>query len=329
MISQAPGKIILFGEYAVLDGYDALVIAVDRYVQTRSRPGQTLQVDAGRFGRYPTSSQGAELPFIDDVIMQLGLEKGLFELTSTGFECDQGKLGLGSSAASTVSFVGAVLASLDRAVTPENVYKIAQTSHRRVQGLGSGTDVAASSIGGSLWYNWDGRPGGRFSHDQRVETDFGIAHLTSITSPIESVLTVWTGQPASTRRLVEAVHTHRESKVYSHCMAQLGDSAVTGYAGWTQGQRSQLMGAMEMANDAALTLSQLTCVPLWTDTHQKLSDYVGDRGRVKMTGAGGGDLTWVLGSTLDIEHALEAEFTEMGYLCFRMKVDTDGLSLRE
>ncbi|MEE2756561.1 MAG: hypothetical protein VYA30_07855 [Myxococcota bacterium] len=327
MNSQAPGKVILFGEYAVLDGYDALVVAVDRHVQTRSRPQKTLQVDAGRFGCHPPKPHGLELPFIKDVVQELGVKNGRFDLSSTGFECSEGKLGLGSSAASTVSFVGAALTSMGRAMTPETVYKIAQTSHRRVQGLGSGIDVAASTLGGSLWYNWDGVSSDRFTHEKRIETEFGVAHVTSVTTPITSILTVWTGQPANTKTLVKAVHKHRASKEDANCMAQLGESAKAGRLAWTAGQRSMLISAAQSANEATSALGHLTQVGLWTESHQKLSDYVGRRGCVKTTGAGGGDLAWVIGSTQANEQDLEAELSESGYLCFRLKIDNNGLSL--
>ncbi len=329
MKTRAPGKIILFGEYAVLDGYDALVIAVDRHVHTDVSKASSLAVDAGRFGRFPTTSNAPELPLIEDVVAQMGLAQGHFTLTSSGFECSEGKLGLGSSAASTVAFVGAALAHLGRKVRPKVAFKIAQNSHHRVQGLGSGTDIAASSFGGALLYNWNGQESGHIRHKLAISSNYGTAHLTPVTSPIKSILTVWTGQPANTRDLVIDVQKKKQTTNYKACISKLGESAARGHVGWTRGNRSKIIESIDIANEAALALGELTRVPLWTSAHHHLAKSVGARGRVKMTGAGGGDLAWVIGSTKTIEDELEAELIADGYLCFRMSIETSGLTLLE
>ena len=42
---HAPGKLMVAGEYAVLDGAPAVVLAVDRGVQCRISPGEDLQIE--------------------------------------------------------------------------------------------------------------------------------------------------------------------------------------------------------------------------------------------------------------------------------------------
>jgi phosphomevalonate kinase len=115
----APGKLVLTGAYAVLEGAPAIVAAVDRYavVDTQS-PGKVdvraLHDEAGQ------------------------------------------KLGLGSSASSIVASFGArALARGDdprHAAVRSEIFRAARDAHQRQQGGGSGVDIAASVHGGVLRY---------------------------------------------------------------------------------------------------------------------------------------------------------------------------------
>ncbi len=115
----APGKLVLTGAYAVLEGAPAIVAAVDRYavvdVQSPAKVDvRALQDEAGQ------------------------------------------KLGLGSSAASIVASFGArALARGDdprHAAVRSEIFRSARDAHQRQQGGGSGVDVAASVHGGVLRY---------------------------------------------------------------------------------------------------------------------------------------------------------------------------------
>ncbi len=115
----APGKLVLTGAYAVLDGAPAIVVAVDRYAAAEIR--SPAQVDVGA----------------------LHDEAGR-------------KLGLGSSAASAVATIAA--RAMARGEDPRyaaaraEIFRLARAAHAREQRGGSGVDVAASVHGGALRY---------------------------------------------------------------------------------------------------------------------------------------------------------------------------------
>lgn len=119
----APGKLVLTGAYAVLEGAPAIVAAVDRYAVT----------------------DGSEPDNVDVHALQDGEGR---------------KLGLGSSAASMVVSRAARAAArgedLRQADVRARIFEDVRAEHARSQGGGSGVDVAASVHGGVLHYRLDG-----------------------------------------------------------------------------------------------------------------------------------------------------------------------------
>jgi phosphomevalonate kinase len=133
----APGKVVVLGEYAVLDGAPALVAAVDHGVRCDVTPGPTLTIVT---------------PDADDRFVRPALVAAQAAPSTYTFRAqpprEGAKLGLGTSAAATVVAVLAGRASRGEAVDPASLRALAARVHREVQGSGSGLDVAASCFGG-------------------------------------------------------------------------------------------------------------------------------------------------------------------------------------
>lgn len=133
----APGKLVLAGEYAVLDGAPAVVLAVDRGVRCDAHPSSTLTWDTPGDDRFVRAAlhdaPPARYAFTDD--HPAG--------TAT-------KAGFGGSAAATVAAVAAAWTVAGRTLDLTELHARAFAVHRGVQGSGSGVDVAASVWGGCL-----------------------------------------------------------------------------------------------------------------------------------------------------------------------------------
>ena len=164
----APGKLVLMGEYAVLDGAPALVLAVHRGVGCRVKPG-------GRSLRLTTP--GDDL-FVRAALTAVNAPGGQYHFYDLEPLDLPGKPGFGGSAAATVA---AVLAGGGRG--PE-----AFAVHREVQGGGSGVDVAASLHGGLIRYQ-----DGRAQHQPVVQPVVVFSGQSARTGPRVAVYRAWGG----------------------------------------------------------------------------------------------------------------------------------------
>jgi len=205
VVASAPGKIVLSGEYAVLDGAPAIAMAVDRRArvsladvdggisQVRA-PGYTNEI--GRFaslgGDFRWLDGQAKFGLVDSVwratdAVQSGAQ--LIDLDTSDFIDPERhrKIGIGSSAALTVALCAAVKASID----PGTIMAVAQRAHLDLQGgAGSGVDIACSVSGGLIDYRMEG------------------ASVTALDWP-EGLLyrVIWTGVAASTRDKLSKLNT--------------------------------------------------------------------------------------------------------------------------
>lgn len=128
---QVPGKLVLIGEYAVLDGVAAWVAAVDRGVCCEVREGVGIEVpEDDRFVRVALGWDG---------VGRWGVApQALYHFSDWNPPGLPEKAGFGGSAAAVVA------ARRAAGLPPEDAFAI----HRHVQGSGSGIDVFASLRGG-------------------------------------------------------------------------------------------------------------------------------------------------------------------------------------
>ncbi|MEE2788847.1 MAG: hypothetical protein VX589_16035 [Myxococcota bacterium] len=332
----APGKVMLFGEYAVLDGSEALVVAVDRHVVCSVRPSEQLSILGLGVSGYTTPTP-VKSPFLEAVIESLGVTPAEFVVDSRAFHAAHGpstpqKLGLGSSAAVTVAFTLALARAtgIRDLATPEQLYSFAQTIHHRVQGLGSGADIAGICFGGAIAYRWISNEAdcARVPKDaEALPSEFGQGICTRLPSPVTSVSMVWSGQSANTRQLVRSVRSARRAdpEGYAACMARIEHASQRGIQGWLAADREQLMVAATDAKQALTALGRLASVDLVTDRHHQLQDIASQFGTVvKPTGAGGGDLAWLVGPTVDAEAAALDAFRREHIPVWTFNIDRNG-----
>jgi phosphomevalonate kinase len=324
--ASAPGKLVLLGEYAVLDGAPALVRACAPRCHAQiaeSRTGRcrlvtTMQVtEVGEFR--PGEPTGSALA--DAVLAEAGAAPPWpawqASIDSSGFYRGATKLGLGSSAAATVAFAGACRAAAGLAGPPELPSLI--RCHRRFQGgSGSGIDVAAALAGGTVRFSL-GASGEVRSDSVRLPEGVGFA-------------CVFAGGSASTPGLVGKYRQWTASgSVRTAALRQrMIDVANGGCVATHERDGAALVAAIDDYGRCLAQLGHEIGADLVTEPHARIGRLAGKFGLAyKVSGAGGGDVGIACGLDGTALRAFATQATNDGWQVIPLSSDEPGLRIEE
>jgi phosphomevalonate kinase len=313
VIATAPGKLILTGEYAVLDGAPALVIAVNR----RAR--------AHRHAKPPTGSSPFLVAVAEELAARFGDDhaaaRAALEISvdSSAFYDGMTKLGLGSSAAVTVAATACSLAETGEALDKAAVLAIALAAHARAQAprgsRGSGADVAAAVHGGLIVFT-----------SGRVEPKEWPRSVT--------LLPFFTGHSADTLHLVSRVAAARSASPIEvdAALAAIADASRAAHlalAAPLDLAARALIAALSLAGHATDRLAIATgldLVPECVSAARSAMARLG--GTAKTTGAGGGDVAIAaIPTTADAIEATRS-LIEVGCKPLDISLDETGVDTR-
>ena len=311
IVSRAPGKLFIAGEYAVVEpGEPAVLVAVDRHLTVRlTEAGGPGRVRSGRSmlawrhagdgvavvtGRndYVTAAIGA----VESLRAARGLPARYFDLdlTSDLTDTDGRKLGLGSSSAVVV----AIMAALDRfhglALTPLQRFRLALLATIEVSPNASGGDLAVATFGGWIHYTSPDRDAlvarrAEVGLAETLDSDaWDGCGVTPLPSPESLQLLVgWTGEPASTPRLVERVRRPRDVASYGGFISDSRVCVNDLVAGLGKGD---VADSIRRARALLQGLARDTGIEIETAALARLCDIAERHGAAaKPSGAGGGD----------------------------------------
>jgi phosphomevalonate kinase len=305
---RAPGKVMLSGEYAVLDGAVAAVMAVDRYAIGRATTGEDASLEGW---------ETVELRDALAVAREQGVLRGdVFARVSPGTLFDGAqKLGLGSSAAMCVAGLGAALAreGVDLDGAREVLARVALEGHRRAQGGGSGVDVYASAYGGVFATMIEG---GRARDPEPLAWPEGADWRV-----------LWTGDPVSTKDFVARVRglRARDPSAYEDGMGRVRAASEAFVSAMRVGDARALVRATDAHGRAMDALGQGAGVAIVTEPMRILRDAgVAGGWAVKPSGAGGGDIVLVVGERERGFAGLDAACEGLGLRVLAMGVSPIG-----
>ncbi|MCA1778557.1 MAG: hypothetical protein LC637_04015 [Xanthomonadaceae bacterium] len=343
----APGKMMLIGEYAVLHGSPALVMAVNRRARVRIEPSST---GSGWLQARPLDIQRRVMAWQDDAWMPLGNGSGMLGLTGrfiaglldalgleraimdrAGLTIDSTelfdtaangqtlKLGLGSSAAVSAALA---LALGQWCAARGNTHTVGDSPGRfetsrltqwlpvyrhALRSNASGADLAAALHGGVIEYRID----------QTASDSAPVVRAMNL--PVDlHWRAIWTGRPAQTTDFVAAFEAYclgnpaAAGPVLAR-MDRIARAAIGSLDPAQADTAESLINAMAEYAVEVQSLGTAMGLEIVTESHRRLSRRAADWGLVyKSCGAGGGDLGMLLGTDPDRIEAFARSLSDDG-----------------
>lgn len=318
---KVPGKLMVAGEYAVLEKHHTLVsMAVDRFVFATITDDGEHRLDLENLGLHDVRWEFVDgdvvldhaderLRFVQramEVALTYAQEQGLalpcFSLTvKSALDDESGiKYGLGSSAAVTTAVVAAILQLIFRKkLSKYLLFRLAFIAHVRTQGNGSGADIAASVYGGMIEFT-SPQADWLLKEDKRarsltdlVEQEWPYASIAPVQLPDGVHICVgWTGSPASTFRLVDKLLELKETNrsLFDTFLRRSEEAVQIFLQGMKERNVAEIYRGVEANRMALAQVGVDADVPVETPLLEQLSaDACSVGGVGKLSGAGGGD----------------------------------------
>lgn len=308
---RAPGKLMVAGEYAVLHGGDAVVMAVDRHA---------VIADAAEPHPAPPREVAAALAIalrekdIDAINLRWSLD-----VARLG-DARGRKLGLGSSAAACVAAVGWSLAragaDLGDVSVRARVADLARRGHREAQGGGSGVDVLASARGGVISV---GFPEG-------LAGEATVRACGAFEGQCWAVL--WSGSSARTSEMIARTELFRtrDPAGFAARMRDLATAAEAMREALEARDPVALTAATRRHGEAMRALGADAEAPIVTPALAELAAELGAmRAAVKPSGAGGGDVSLLVAEHDDALREALARAEARGFERVSLAVDREGV----
>lgn len=313
---SAPGKLMLFGEHAVIYNRPCIVTAVDQRMRVSAELTETkfLRIEAPDVGvqayTEPIGSDAnTELPkgarftgtAVRNFCSDYGIGSGVTIRTKSEFSSE---FGFGSSSAVTTAVLKALSELLGVEISNKELFELSYRTVLDVQGLGSGFDLAAAIWGGTIYFKSGGSE---------------IAPLDVKDLP----LTVgYTGIKADTPTLVRRVedfyrrHENLANRIFD-TISEIVEQARDSLANLDIGDLGDLMNMNQGLLDS-LGVNSLELSKLIYGARQ--AGAVG----AKLSGAGGGDCMIAL-SLDEHKELVERSIAGLGGKVLKIKTSAPGV----
>ncbi|WP_055666932.1 phosphomevalonate kinase [Desnuesiella massiliensis] len=320
---KTPGKLMIAGEYAVLEPKQkAVVIGINRYVTVHIKPCKQNKPSLSqrgseditweiRDGKVQFSVDDSSLGFIKNsisVVKQFLQEKSVIlhpfqlEIRSDLDDPLTGKkYGLGSSAAVVVAVISAML-QLSREVKEppalEEIFKLSAIAHLKTQENGSGADVAAAVYGGWIEYSaFDGKwllnqleQGMKLrSVIEKPWPNLSIRPLTP--PPLLQLAVGWTKKTAATAPMIRSFQhfRHQNIEAYKEFLSESSIAVEALIQSFEARDYTESINSVAQNRKALLKLGEEAGITIETDKLKTLCSIAETFGSGKSSGAGGGD----------------------------------------
>lgn len=349
---QAPGKLYIAGEYAVLEqDCPAILVAVNQFIRvsiikSKSKTGLIHSKQYSQSSIHwvrngakmvidnrdnPFEYILAAISYTERFCLEQKVKMKVYDLyVNSDLDSSDGKkYGLGSSAAVTVATVKAILRFYNVAFSNELVYKLSAISHYSVQGNGSAGDIAASVYGGWIAYQtfdkqWLANELAHKTLSEVVNEAWPGLKIQLLTPPAGLKLMIgWSQKPASTSRLVDETNANKAALngQYQEFLRLSRKCVLKMIAGFEQ-QDIQLIKKQIRVNRKLLQhFAQINQIAIEIPRLSQLIDIAESfGGAAKTSGAGNGDCGIVIADANTDTAYLEDKWRQNGIMPLDFRV---------
>jgi len=306
--ASAPGTLMLLGEHAVLHNYHALCAAINQRITVTliPTPGINkifLKSDLGIF----------EFSYLDFIKPQEPFSYVIAAIQEYKFSCGfelyiqsdfSSTIGFGSSSAVTIATIAALELLSFKTLNLRRVFFTALKVLRKIQGQGSGTDLAAATYGGIIFY----RP-----------YPLIIEKLTQ-TFPISAI---YSGQKTPTREVIHYIEKRRvlDPEHYEDYFKKINQISIQAKTAITH-QDLAILGALFNAHEIIMEEMQLS-TPAINKIIQATREFniLG----AKISGSGLGDCVITLGELPENTFPQDASQKDLGIRQIPVKISPRGV----
>jgi len=364
---SAPGKQMIAGEWAVLELSNPCIVAsINKRVFVEIDDNDEISVSVKDFDikditadfdgkniiwNNATEEQKAKLIFakgaIETALQYIGDYKP-FRINSWGEESQievngvMKKIGFGSSAASVVAIIGAILKfngyDIESKKSKDVIYKLSTIAHFFAQGkVGSAFDVAASTYGGLTFYKrfdpkWltEQINSGK-SVKEIAESNWPGFHVEKLDIPEDFILLIgWTKESSSTVNLVKSMDTFKNSnpEEYKRIYSEIGALVKKLFNAWKHENKDEIISLIRENEILLRELTYKSGLPIETHELKTLSEIANKCGGAgKLSGAGGGDCGIAVCFDQRTADCIVKQWEKAGLYFVNATIDIDGIKV--